>query len=340
MSIIIDKGSFKGVLKGYNRVFIIQDARFADWDLSDWLPENSRVLGKMNIEGGEDAKNLLVVEAIWSALLNCNADRSTLVISVGGGSISDAVGFAASTFRRGIPIAHIPTTLIGMVDAAIGGKTALNFKGVKNQIGTYHFPIAVGISDDWLKTLLPRELLSGWMEMFKHCMISGENDMRVALDLIDLKQIPQLLLKSAEVKRRVVEEDPQELGLRKSLNLGHTVGHALEALSHRTSNPLPHGIAVGYGLAFTVIGSVDQHAGLSLTEAHLALKALKNWLRDDPLPRFEPEEIWSMMLHDKKNAEGEVLEVWLEDWGKPKWNQPLKKDDFHRLWLKTANEFS
>ncbi len=326
-------------LRSYNRLFIIHDVRFTPDAWHRWLPPHTRIIGQAAVDGGEHSKALDTAQHLWNQLLSCGADRRTLALVIGGGSLTDLGGFVASTYKRGIAVAFLPTTIIGMVDAAIGGKNGLNWAGVKNQIGTFHEPEAVGIDLDWLRTLPEEEQVSGWMEMVKHSFIAGRDEVERAMAVRDLAQIPALISDAAAIKGNIVQRDPHEAGLRKTLNLGHTVGHALEALALNRGARLPHGIAVGFGLGFTLIAS-EALAGLAAEAARQGLEHMRHWLRDTPLPAADAAELWDLMQHDKKNEGGQVLEVWLKDWGQAVWDQPLKKEDFQRLWLKTVAEFT
>lgn len=340
MTIKTERNDFISRLTSYKKICVVQDERFEPEKWRSWVPREAQIVGLKTLVGGEGIKSVEHAESLWNHFAACGVDRSTLVLAVGGGSITDLAGFAASTYKRGVDIAFLPTTIIAMVDAAIGGKNGVNFRGIKNQIGTYHLPVAIGIDAGWLDTLPAQEQVSGWMEMLKHGMIAGEAEATQVLGVRDLAQVPGLLAASAAVKARIVREDPRETGRRKSLNLGHTVGHALEALSHAEGNPVPHGIAVGFGLGFTLLASVELGAGLSPAAADSGLACLKHWLKHTPLPHAPAAALWELMQHDKKNAGGEVLEVWLREWGQPIWDQPLKFEDFQRLWLKTIATFA
>lgn len=336
MKIATNSAEFRQAIADHKRIFILHDERFSAENTRDWLPTNSVCIGQLGFAGGETSKSLDSLARVWQALLAAGADRSTLLLVIGGGSLTDLGGMAASTFKRGIPVAHVPTTVVAMVDAAIGGKTGLNFNGIKNQVGTYHMPCALGLAPEWLQTLPARERLSGWMEMVKHAYLAGESDVAQVWAVTDLDQIPPLIAPSAAIKLQYIARDPHESGPRKALNLGHTVGHAIES----ACAPLPHGIAIGFGLAFALIGSVDQRVGLDEFACKEAVAHLKHALREERFPQVSPEELWSIMQFDKKNEAGRVMEVWLKGWGEPVWDQPLELEDFHRIWLKTAREFT
>jgi 3-dehydroquinate synthase len=331
---------FASRLACFDRVFIVRDERLAFERCVPWLPASSRIVGEHTLASGEAAKDLESIAHAWKVLMEAGADRNTLLCAFGGGSTTDAAGFIGSTFKRGMPVALVPTTVVGMVDASIGGKTGINFNDLKNQIGTFSPPVAIGISPHWLDTLPVRERLSGWMEMLKHAYIDGPEAVERAHRVDALDDIGGMIADSAQVKVRVVEADPEERGMRKALNFGHTVGHALEAAAWGAGRPIAHGLAVGFGMAFSLRASVELGAGLRMEQADEALERLRFWLANTPVPEAAPETLWAAMQQDKKNRDGVVMEVWLADWGQPQWDQPLKRDDFKRIWSKTRAEFA
>ena len=340
MKISTTPADFAREIARHSRVFVIRDERIDPERCAGWLPPSATLLGTCTLPSGEQAKNMNSIGMAWKALMQAGADRNTLLCAFGGGSTTDAAGFIGSTFKRGMPVALVPTTIVGMVDAAIGGKTGINFEGLKNQIGTFSSPIAIGIHPIWLETLPKEEQLSGWMEMLKHCYIDGEASVEWAHATVSFDDIAARIPDSARVKLRVVEADPEERGMRKALNFGHTVGHALEAVALEAGRPIAHGLAVGFGMAFALRASVELGAGLREEQADEAVERLRFWLASTPLPEAEPDALWAAMLHDKKNRDGVVLEVWLADWGQPRWDEPLKKEDFLRIWSKTRAEFA
>ncbi len=206
----------------------------------------------IQIEPGEAHKNLLTVEAIWQQLNDNGADRNTVLLNLGGGVITDIGGFAAATYKRGVRFINIPTTLLAQVDAAIGGKTGINFAGLKNNIGTFTQPIGVYCNTSVLSTLNDRVFAEGFGEIIKHAVISENtilHDLKEnSYDKNDAEKLSVLVEKSVKVKVDVVVRDERESDVRKILNFGHTFGHALESLSHKTDNPLLHGEAVGLGM--------------------------------------------------------------------------------------------
>ena len=202
------------------------------------------------LPNGEAAKTLTEVERIWRWLAEQGADRQSVVLALGGGAVSDVAGFAAATYMRGIRWIAMPTTLLAMVDAAYGGKTALNLDGAKNQIGAFHDPQEIIARPEFLETLPYGELLSGWAEVLKHTLLHSEDAWRQfrVLECDDPSAWPRAIELSQEVKLGIVRQDPTEQGIRRALNLGHTLGHALESFFLEAGTPILHGQAVALGL--------------------------------------------------------------------------------------------
>lgn len=298
------------------------------------------MLELLELSGGESLKSLEGISSVWNSLVAIEASRSSLVVAIGGGSVTDAVGFAASTFKRGLPWLAVPTTLLGMVDAAWGGKTGINWGDLKNMVGTFHPPVVVWTEPEWLETLPELEIWNGWMEMVKHALIFD------AQAWTDLAQIHPINIQKAElfkramasamIKNQIVTSDPFEKSQRKWLNFGHTIGHAIEAMGQQGNTPLPipHGISVGWGMRFS----------LRLSSAQLALpdsakleadSKLQEWLESagyGDKPQLNTDVMWDKILQDKKNKEGTVLEVGLEAVGQALCDVPLEHRDFVRIW--------
>src|SRR3990167_9384739 len=207
---------------------------------------------KIVIPAGEKEKNIETVKKIWEIMFQNGFDRRSLLINLGGGVVCDMGGFAAATFMRGIDFLNIPTTLLAQVDASVGGKTGIDFQGIKNGIGVFKDPVGVVIDVDTLKTLPKRELISAFGEIIKHGVISG----REYFDFItskkpgefSQKELIKIIKQSIKIKSNIVKKDPKEKDLRKVLNFGHTIGHAVESLSWKTDRPLLHGEAVAIGM--------------------------------------------------------------------------------------------
>lgn len=257
------------------------------------------------LQADEEHKNLATVEKIWDFLVSRQATRRSLLLILGGGVLTDMGGFAAATFKRGIPFVNIPTTLLGAVDAATGGKTGIDYKDLKNEIGLFVAPKETLIYPAFLQTLPHEQFLSGYAEMLKHALIASplELSQLLSFDLnkIDQERLCQLLSRSIDIKNYIVEQDPQEEGLRKSLNFGHTIGHALESFSFHTDHRLLHGYAVLYGMIAELYLSVKL---LGFPEKYLA--QMVNVMREyygKPIGSCKDyDALLSLMQHDKKNT--------------------------------------
>ncbi len=277
----------------------------------------------LTIPPGEENKTLESVQKLLIDMMDAGLDRKSLVLNLGGGIVTDTGGFVASIFKRGIPFIHIPTTLLGMVDASIGGKNGVNLAGAKNQIGVIVPPEKILIDNRYLATLPEDEYLSGYAEMLKHGLIA---DMNYYNELIHSTphsdSIIDLIKKSVKIKHNIVTKDPKEKGLRKILNFGHTLGHAIESYSYEKDLPLSHGHSVALGM---ILASYLSHLKFNLEFTFV--NGLKNeLLQTYPVPKWDKQDvkqILSYLKHDKKNVSGEVLFVLLEKPGKPVWDQRL-----------------
>lgn len=258
---------------------------------------------------GEQHKTIHTCEQVWSAMLAAQLDRKALLINVGGGVVGDLGGFCAAVFKRGIPFIHVPTTLLAMTDAAIGGKTGVDFQGLKNIIGAFYHPEAVWVDPDFLQSLPESELRSGIAEILKHALI-GDAELLKNLSVLlqsgsfaryDWKQV---LASSIAVKIRVVQDDPRESGLRALLNYGHTIGHALESYFLDGPRPMSHGEAIAHGII------LEEYLREPLRSDLEAIKALIQRifpLRTIPVGAWEG--LWDLMQADKKNINGRVQVV-------------------------------
>lgn len=261
---------------------------------------------RLELVAEETRKTLDQAQAVWDFLHAQAADRHALVAVVGGGLVLDLGAFAAATWKRGTPFVLVPTTLLAMVDAAIGGKTAVNFRGGKNLLGSFSLPLETVISAEWLASLPPRELRAGFAEVLKHALIA-DADYWQQLQAAPLAEQhwPEVIRRSVAIKQDIVAADPNEQGSRKLLNFGHTIGHALESLSHRSAQPLLHGEAVGLGMLAEAWLSVE-HAGLPSSEAAAIERALARFGLLPPLPAFDEASLQSLLRQDKKNARHEL----------------------------------
>lgn len=255
----------------------------------------------VEIPAGEAHKNLATCAQIWQSFLAEKLDRRALVLNLGGGVVGDMGGFCAATFKRGVAFAQIPTTLLAMTDAAIGGKLGIDFQGVKNMVGVFQHPAAVFCDPDFLQTLPPRELRSGMAEVLKHARIGDPALWRqlAKLDSPTDADWPRILPKSIAVKVRVVRRDPLEKNLRQLLNFGHTIGHAIESRWLETADPLTHGEAVAIGMICEQF-LADAAAAMQLAEVML------RFFGHRPLPESEFRVLWDLMQQDKKNVAGAV----------------------------------
>lgn len=254
---------------------------------------------------GDENKNLDSLSKIWDGLIGQGATRKSLAINIGGGVVTDMGGFAAATFKRGIRFINVPTTLLSAVDAAVGGKTGINFEGYKNEIGAFAPADAVVISTNLFSTLPSDELLSGYAEMLKHGLLSSAADYAdlLSFDILDadLDRLLPLLEKSVKVKEAIVEEDPHEKGIRRALNLGHTAGHAFESLAIRKGSPIPHGHAVAFGMLVEMILS-HTNEGFPSAELYRYASYLKNQGYGTPAISCDDyPALIELMRHDKKN---------------------------------------
>lgn len=305
------------------KVFILTDENVAPF----WLPETEYWLGLKNvveivIEPGERHKNLQTVQRIWKTLMRHHADRNALLVNLGGGVITDLGGFAASTFKRGIKFINIPTTLLGMIDAAIGGKTGIDFGGGKNQIGSFAEPLGVIVDPVFLETLDEREIFSGLAEMLKYGFVTDANLLNV-----NLENYQQFITRCGEIKREIVAKDPKEKGLRKILNFGHTLGHAIESHCLTTDYPLLHGEAVTLGMLAVLWLSVKQ-CGLDNKVLQDFEKQLPMLLSEAEigLSEADVERVMDNLSFDKKNKGEKPQFVLLEAVGKPVWDEEVDDD--------------
>lgn len=315
--------------ENYSRVFIFTDRNTTE----QCLPVLQNMLDDytnfdlIETEPGEEHKNIDFCIGIWKTLLDFEADRKCLMINLGGGVITDLGGFIASTYKRGIDFINIPTTLLAMVDASVGGKTGIDIDNVKNMVGTFALPKAVFIESAFLDTLPERELLSGYAEILKHGLIMDKayfDEVKIA----DFKKVSvSQILRSVEIKHQVVTEDPLEKGLRKILNFGHTIGHAVEsyALTHGKA-PLTHGEAIAIGMVCEAFLSV-KNSGLSndaLEEITASINAI--YPPYTITPKSFPK-IMDLIKTDKKNEHGFVMFSLLSEIGTCEYNCKVTDQD-------------
>lgn len=317
------------------KVFVLVDINTAQFVLPI-LKSQSKAVGEAEIiciPSGDANKTIAALQSIWKELSNNGASRQSVIINVGGGVITDVGGFAAATFKRGIRFINLPTTLLAAVDAAVGGKTGINFNGLKNEIGAFAMPEAVIISTLFFNTLPQQQMLSGYAEMLKHGLLDNKETFAELMkyNITQPPVTPDVLLhlieKSVQVKQDIVDNDPKEAGLRKALNLGHTIGHAFEsfAMNDRKS-PIPHGYAVAWGLVVELILSHMQLGFPSDTLHQFAAYVKEHYGYFDITCDDYPALI-DLMSHDKKNATPDAINfTLLKDIGDIRINQTATPD--------------
>ena len=276
-------------------------------------------------------KTLESLSYVWEALGEGGATRHSLLINIGGGMVTDLGGFAASTFKRGINYINIPTTLLSMVDASVGGKTGINFRGLKNEIGVFSNASTVILDTTFLKTLDAENICSGYAEMLKHGLISNEKMWAelINFDLAqpDLQQLQTMVADSVAVKQHIVTEDPLEQGIRKALNLGHTVGHAFESFALKHS-PILHGYAVAYGLISELYLSTVK-TGFPSDKMHQTVSFIKEHYGKMAITCDDYPTLLELMTHDKKNVAGTINFTLLGGIGDIRINQTATKEDIY-----------
>ena len=293
------------------------------------LERPSQKIETLYIEDTDQAKNIESLTEVWQALSDRHATRHSLLINVGGGMITDLGGFAAATFKRGIPFINVATTLLGAVDAAVGGKTGVNLGALKNEVGAFAPAAAVLISTKFFETLDHTNLLSGYAEMLKHGLLSDKKHLSDLLnydiDHWDTETLLPLLETSVNVKQQVVRQDPFEKGLRKALNLGHTFGHAFETWCMRQGHPVLHGYAIAWGLVCELILSHQMVGFPSQTLYDIANFVKENYgplqITCDDYP-----QLYELMTHDKKNEGDEIVFTLLHNVGDVALNYTANKD--------------
>lgn len=293
------------------------------------LPQLSQISSLKEAEeiiiGAEDIhKNLETLASVWTALSEKGATRHSLLINLGGGMVTDLGGFAASTFKRGITYINVPTTLLAMVDASVGGKTGINFNGLKNEIGVFAPAACVLLETEFLRSLDTNNFFSGYAEMLKHGLISTPEHLAQLLafdtEEIDYVALKSLVGHSVQVKENIVKEDPMEHGIRKALNLGHTVGHAFESLALAENRPVLHGYAVAWGLVCELYLSYIK-VGFPKEKMRLTIQFIKENYGAFSFDCKQYEQLYDLMMHDKKNTAGIINFTLLKEVGEICLNQ-------------------
>lgn len=295
--------------KPFSKVFILVDENTHEYCLPILLGnlETNIQFEILEIEAGEEMKNIQTANQLWEILTEMQADRKALLINLGGGVITDMGGFVASTYKRGIQFINIPTTLLSMCDASIGGKTGIDLMHYKNMVGTFSFPEQIFVYPRFLDTLPAKELKSGFAEMLKHGLIADKKHWEdlIQLQHLDTVGIEPFIPQSMEIKQEVVNADFQEKNIRKTLNFGHTIGHAIESLCLASENPILHGEAVALGMI------CESHLSyleglLSKEDADLITENIQRYFCFIDLSDFKDEDIFSLLLNDKKNSDARI----------------------------------
>lgn len=310
-----------------DRLFVLTDenTRRLCWPLVEGFSafSDARLI---EIPQGDANKNLDSLAMVWEALQRGGGTRHSLLVNLGGGMVCDLGGFAASTFKRGIRFVTIPTTLLAMVDASVGGKTGVNFGGLKNEIGTFSEPQAVVIDTKFLETLDRENLLSGYAEMLKHGLLDTVEHWAEVLQFTIHNLQFTTIQKSIAVKQRIVTSDPHEKGLRKALNLGHTFGHAFESFSIQHPTPILHGHAVAFGLICELYLSVVK-CGFPTEKMRQTVQFVRENYGSLPITCDDYPELIRLMQHDKKNIGDTIRFTLLADIGDIRLDQTASHEE-------------
>lgn len=315
----------------HDRLFVLTDTttRRLCWPLAEQFPcmKEARLI---SIGPGDENKTLESLSSVWTALQQGGATRHSLMVNLGGGMVTDLGGFAASTFKRGMAYVNIPTTLLSLVDASVGGKTGINFGGLKNEVGVFSKPRRVLLCTRFLRTLDRQGICSGYAEMLKHGLISNEAHwaglLGFDLDEIDYDRLQELVAESVAVKERIVEADPTEKGLRKALNLGHTAGHALESLALLGGRPVLHGYAVAWGLVCELYLSAKR-LGFPKHKLQQVIQFVREHYGTFVFDCTQYDRLYELMTHDKKNVGQTVNFTLLSDIGQVHLDQTATREE-------------
>ena len=307
--------------KDYSSLFLLVDTHTQEFCLPGFVSQTGLTqLEVLVMEAGEEHKTLQTCENLWNQLSERGADRNSALINLGGGVVTDLGGFVACTFKRGIDFYNLPTTLLAMVDASVGGKTGIDLGALKNQIGIIEEPKQVLIDAQWLQTLPQEELRSGFAEMLKHGLISNKDywEQLKSLPKLEAATLAEFIKPSVAIKKQVVLEDPREKHLRKILNFGHTLGHAIESyyLTHPEKKRLLHGEAIAIGMVMEAYLGVSC-CSFSNVAAEEIKKTFAQFYPPVEIDAQDREGILELLRHDKKNKAGRVNFVLLKSIGVP-----------------------
>lgn len=304
--------------KSFSKIFILVDENTHEYCLPVLLGNMETDLGFeiLEIEAGEEMKNIQTANQLWEILTEMQADRKALIINLGGGVITDMGGFVASTYKRGIQFINIPTTLLAMCDASIGGKTGIDLMHYKNMVGTFTFPEQIFIYPKFLETLPFKELRSGFAEMLKHGLIADKNHWEnlIQINKLDVEGIIPHIQTSINIKQYVVEKDFHEKNIRKTLNFGHTIGHAIESLCLNQGNPILHGEAVAMGM-ISEAHLAFLEGLLSEEDSKLIIENIQKYYPYLDISDFKDDDIFALLINDKKNTDQKINFSLLSDIG-------------------------
>ncbi|MBR2360178.1 MAG: 3-dehydroquinate synthase [Bacteroidaceae bacterium] len=319
----------------HDKLFVLADEYTARLCLP--LIQNQEYLDKAEciIIGATDTnKTLDSLSYVWKELSDKGGTRHSLMLNVGGGMVTDLGGFAASTFKRGITYINIPTTLLAMVDASVGGKTGINFNGLKNEIGVFNPAKTVLIDTNFLRTLDSQNIFSGYAEMLKHGLISTKEHwadlLNFNLNDIDYTSLQTLVAHSIGIKENIVKQDPLERGIRKALNLGHTVGHAFESLALEENRSHLHGYAVAWGLVCELYLS-HLKVGFPIDKMRQTIQFIRETYGVFPFECKQYNRLYEFMTHDKKNTSNSINFTLLSDIGDIHINQTATQKEIEEM---------
>ena len=286
----------------------------------------------LEVEAGEASKDIEVATGLWLALKELGADRSSLMINLGGGVVCDLGAWVAGNYMRGIEYLHVPTSLLAMVDAAIGGKNGIDLGGIKNLIGSFSKPAFCLVETSFLESLPEEEWHSGYAEMIKHALIADRDQWQILkeIDLKDKNVISDLIEDSSLIKVRIVEEDFRESGLRKILNFGHSIGHGIEALSYENGQALSHGHAIALGMYFETrlsvkLNNLAEEDAEEIMRYLLKIYSMPDWIRNSA------DQIIAKMRHDKKNKSEEIQLVLLSKIGQAEYSIAVDEEEIRKV---------
>ena len=332
---------FNSILKDceaqYSKLFIFCDENSSQFCLPHLIEHVPMLIGSelIEIESGEQNKTLDICTKVWDTISESKADRKSIIINLGGGVVCDMGGMIASLYKRGVKFFHIPTTLLAQVDASVGGKLAVDLGGHKNQIGLFRNPDIVLVDPEFLTTLPERHWMSGLAEVLKHALIADADywTFLAGMDLQNDDFLQALLHKSIDIKNKIVLQDWEEQGIRKTLNFGHTVGHALESEALSNNEDLLHGEAVAIGLAVETIISEMTNA-LDAEQCAIVLERLHRIFNLTPIPEEKFNALIEWMRHDKKNDDSLINFTLLKCIGEAEYDKTALQDIIENAMLR------